>query len=444
VGDFNEPVIPDEGLPAEAILDHMREMRTGDADWRSGQTWSLVYHAGDEHSDFLKAAHGTFFSENALNPIAFPSLRRFEAEVVRMTATMLNGDQNVVGTMTSGGSESILMAVKTYRDRARDLHPEIKHPEMVLPVTAHAAFLKAGHYFGVAPVLVPTADDLRVDLSALEAAIGPNTILLVGSAPNYPHGIIDPIEEMGSLALDRGIGFHVDGCLGGFLLPWVERLGHPIPPFDFRVPGVTSMSADVHKYGFAAKGASTILYRGLDLRRYQFHVATGWPGGIYASPSMAGTRPGGSIAAAWAALKRIGRDGYLHLTAGIMETSRRLIEGISGIEGLEILGDPLASVFAFTSTDVDIYAVGDVLDERGWHMDRQIKPPSLHLMITPVHAGLEERFLAELAAAVDAVRADPGASQGGQAAMYGMMTTLPDQGLADEIVLQMLDSLYQV
>lgn len=438
------PHIPDQGLSPEHILDHMRELRAGDADWHSGQTWSLVYHAGDEHSAFLKEAHGTFFSENALNPIAFPSLRRFEAEVVRMTATMLNGTGGVVGTMTSGGSESILMAVKTYRDRARDLHPEIKRPEMVLPVTAHAAFLKAGHYFGVEPVLVRLDDDLRVDLGAVRTSISPNTILMVGSAPNYPHGIIDPIEELSEIALKHDLGFHVDACLGGFLLPWVEQLGYPIPRFDFRVPGVTSMSADVHKYGFAAKGASTILYRDAALRRYQFHVSTGWPGGIYASPSMAGTRPGGPIAAAWAALKRIGRDGYLEKAAGIMETTGRLLDGIKQIPGLRVLGDPPASIFAFTSDEIDIYAVGDLLDERGWHMDRQVKPASLHLMVTPVHAGLEDRFLSDLAAAVDEVRANPEASQTGQAALYGMMTTLPDQGMVDEIVLQMLDNLYQV
>lgn len=444
MGAFDEPMIPEHGVSSDEILGHMRKLRTGDADWRSGQTWSLVYHAGDEHSAFLKEAHGTFFSENALNPIAFPSLRRFEAEVVRMTAGMLNGDDNVVGTMTSGGSESILMAVKTYRDRARDLHPEIKRPEMVLPVTAHAAFLKAGHYFGVEPVLVRLNDDLRVDVSAVRAAISPNTILMVGSAPNYPHGIIDPIEGLAAIALDHKLGFHVDACLGGFLLPWVEQLGYPIPPFDFRVPGVTSMSADVHKYGFAAKGASTILYRGTSLRRYQFHVSTGWPGGIYASPSMAGTRSGGPIAAAWAALKRIGQDGYLEKAKGIMETTRRLTEGINRIPGLRVLGEPPASVFAFASDEIDIYAVGDALDQRGWHMDRQIKPASLHLMVTPVHAGLEDRFLEDLAGAVEEVRAHPEASQGGQAALYGMMTTLPDQGIVDEIVLQMLDSLYQI
>ena len=444
MSDINEPSIPEYGLPPEDILDYLRDRRAGDADWHSGHTWSLVYHAGDEHSAFLKEAHGTYFSENALNPIAFPSLRRFEAEVVRMTAAMLNGDGNVAGTMTSGGSESILVAVKTYRDRARQLHPKIERPEMVLPVTAHAAFLKAGHYLGVEPVLVGLAADLRVDVSALRAAISPNTILLVGSAPNYPHGIIDPVEEIGAIALANDLGFHADACLGGFLLPWIEQLGHPIPSFDFRVPGVTSMSADVHKYGFAAKGASTILYRDASLRRYQFHVSTGWPGGIYASPSMAGTRPGGSIAAAWAALKRIGRAGYLEMARGIMHTTRELIDGINLIPGLRVLGDPPASVFAFTSDEVDIYAVGDFLDQRGWHMDRQIRPASLHLMITPVHAGLEGRFLEDLTAAVDEVRAHPEASQGGQAAVYGMMTTLPDRGMVDEIVLQMMDSLYRV
>ncbi|HDK46296.1 MAG TPA: aspartate aminotransferase family protein [Actinobacteria bacterium] len=433
--------IPQTGRPHDKILDEMRSLAQAEASWEEGRTWSLVYHAGEEHTEFLKEAHGLFFSENALNPLAFPALRRFEAEVVRMTASMLNGDDRVAGTMTSGGTESLLMAVKTYRDWARATKG-ITEPNMVLPVTAHAAFDKAAHYFGVRQVRVQIADDLRADPAAMEAAITSNTILMVGSAPDYPFGQVDPIEDLATIALGRGIGFHVDSCLGGFLVPWMERLGVRVGRWDFRVPGVTSMSADVHKYGFAAKGASTILYRTPELRRFQFHVTTDWPGGIYASPSMAGTRPGGPIAAAWAALQAIGQDGYLTMTEQILDTSRRLIDGVRSIDGLTMLGDPKLSVFSFVGTDVDTYAIGDVLESRGWHVDRQIKPASLHFMVTPAHAGIVDAFLEDLQRSVDEVRAHPELATSGQAAMYGMMTTLPDSDMLEEIVLQTLDGLY--
>lgn len=437
--------IPEHGSDRAQVLERLRELRADDADWRGGHTWSLVYHASEEHTAFLKEAYTTFFSENGLNPIAFQSLRRFEAEVVRMTATMLNGDDDVVGTMTSGGSESIMMAVKSYRDHARAARG-VTAPRLVLPVTAHPAFLKACHYLDVEVDLTPIGEDLRADVAAIERAITDQTIALVGSAPNYPHGIIDPIEELASVAESHGVGLHVDACLGGFLLPWVEKLGRDIPPFDFRLPGVTSMSADIHKYGFAAKGASTVLYRGKELRRHQFHAATSWPGGIYISPTAAGTRPGGSIAAAWAALNAIGEDGYLALADAIMETTDRLRDGVEMVDGLRVLGDPAMSVFAFTSDEVDIYAVGDQLDAKGWHMDRQIKPACLHLMVTPVHADVVGEFLMDLADAVQTVRDDPSLAQEGQAAMYGMVTSLPDgeDAQVHDFVLGMLDGLYEV
>jgi len=421
----------------------MKSLASAEASWEDGRTWSLVYHAGDEHTAFLKAAHELFFSENALNPMAFPALRRFEAEVVGMTASMLNGDAQVAGTMTSGGTESLLVAVKAYRDWA-EATKGITNPEMVLPVTAHAAFDKAAAYFGVRQVRVPLGDDLRADPEAMESAITSDTILMVGSAPDYPFGQVDPIEQLASIADAHDVGMHVDACLGGFLVPWAERLGVPVGVWDFRVPGVTSMSADVHKYGFGAKGASTILYRTAELRRFQFHVTSDWPGGIYASPSMAGTRPGGPIAAAWAAMQAIGQDGYLAMTEQILGLSQELIEGIEKVDGLEILGDPKLSVFAFRGIDVDTYAVGDALETRGWHVDRQIKPASLHFMVTPAHACVVERFLEDLHDAVEDVRAHPELASTGQAAMYGMMTTLPDGGMLDEIVLQTLDGLYSL
>jgi glutamate/tyrosine decarboxylase-like PLP-dependent enzyme len=436
--------IPEKGIAREQVLAEIEDLRADDADWKSGHTWSLVYHASEDHSALLKDAYGALFSENGLNPIAFPSLRRLEAEVVRMTATMLNGDAGVAGTMTSGGTESLLMAVKTYRDWGRATLG-IDNPNMVLPRTAHAAFAKAGHYFDVEPIWVDVAADLRADVTGMAAAVTADTVLMVGSAPNYPHGMIDPIEELAALAAERGIGFHVDACLGGFLLPWIEQLEYNVPPFDFRVPGVTSMSADVHKYGYAAKGASTILYRTSGLRRFQFHVTTGWPGGIYASPSMAGTRPGGAIAAAWAALRSMGADGYLAIAEELMAATRLLIDGVAAIDGVRMLGKPPVTVFAFESDseDVDIFAVADALEKRGWHMDRQIEPSSLHVMVTsPAHAEVVDDFLADLAAVVAEVRRNPAASQQGQAALYGMMTTLPDAGMVDEVVLQMLDGLY--
>ncbi len=443
--------IPTTGRDRGEILKDLDTLRADDADWHAGRTFSLVYHRSDEHSGFLKEVYGKFFSENALNPVAFGSLRQMEAQVVRMTADMLNGDEHVAGTMTSGGSESIMVAVKTYRDWGIATKG-VTRPNMVLPLSAHPAFTKAGHYVGVEIRHVDCGEDLRADVAGMAAAIDDQTVAIVGSAPGYPHGVIDDITALGALAKEHGIGMHVDGCLGGFMLPWVEQLGadvvgHDIPPFDFRVDGVTSISADVHKYGFAAKGASTILYRDADLRRHQFHAATNWPGGIYVSPTAAGTRPGGSIAAAWAALNAIGVDGYLAIAKDCMATTRRLMDGVRAIEGLHVLGEPQMTVFGFTgSDDVDVYAVGDQLDEMGWNTDRLIKPAALHLMITPVHAPIVDDFLADLAKAVDIVRADPSLSTQGQAAMYGAVASIPD-GEQDQIegfVLSILDGFYDV
>mgnify|MGYP001000221556 CR=1 FL=1 len=290
--------IPENGQDQAALLEQMRSYGQEDADWRGGKTWSLVYSLGEEHTNFLKQAHGLFFSENALNPLAFKSLKRFESEVVRMAATMLHGDKDVVGTMTAGGTESCLLAVKTYRDLARAKRPWLRKPEMIVPESIHMAFEKGAHYFGVKPVRVPVDEHYRVDLDVVRKRINRNTALIIGSAPSYPFGVIDPIEGLGKIAQEKGIPLHVDGCLGGFMLPFVERLGNKVPPFDFRVPGVTSMAADVHKYGYSAKGASVILYRSMEYLKHQFFVYTDWSGGIFISPALLGTRCGGPIAEA--------------------------------------------------------------------------------------------------------------------------------------------------
>ncbi len=304
--------LPRHGQSHDQVLAALSAFRARDADWKSGRTFSLVYYGGEELLCLLRDAFWMYFSENALNPQAFPSLRRFETEVLAMVADLL-GHPEAAGTMTSGGTESILMAVKTARDWARVHRPQATEPEMLLPATAHPAFHKAAHYFGVRAVLVPPGADFRTDAAAARALLNDQTILVVGSAPSYPQGVIDPITDLAALAQEHGILCHVDACLGGMLLPFLRKLGEPLPPFDFAIPGVTSMSCDLHKYGYAAKGASVILYRDRALRQFQFVAYSDWSGGLYGSPSAAGTRPGGPIAAAWAVLHYLGEEGYLRM-----------------------------------------------------------------------------------------------------------------------------------
>lgn len=476
--------LPAKSTRADDILAAMRQLREHDAQWREGKTWSLVYHAGDEVTDLLKEAYTMYFSENALNPMAFPSLKRFEAEVVAMTASLLGGDDSTVGNMTSGGTESILMAVKTARDWARARNPANTTPEMILPATAHPAFHKAARYFCVKPVFVAVGSDFRADLDATRAAVTPNTVLIVGSAPSYPQGVIDPIAGLARIAQEREILFHTDACVGGFMLPFLRKLGHAVPGFDFSIPGVTSISVDLHKYAYAAKGASVILYRDRALRRKQFHVYTDWSGGIYASPTMAGTRPGGVIAAAWAIMNHLGEEGYLAIANTVMEATARLRDGINAMAGVKILGDPAMSILAIGSDGVNVYEVADELSVRGWHLDRQQFPPSLHLTVTHAHAQVVDQFLADLQQAVAAARrfslnklsnmlalnlvraavkllpdrlvssltarsssiTGLKGSQvpGRSAAMYGMMASLPNRGDLNELVLDVLDNLTQL
>lgn len=391
--------LPHEGIPREALFATMRERKAHDADWKGGRTWSLIYPAGEDVDDVLREANNLYLFENALNPFRFPSLREMELDVVSMTADLLHGGESAGGAMTSGGTESILMAVKTARDRA---HAEkgITQPEMVVPQSAHPAFAKAGKYLCVEVKHVPLRADLRADVDAAARLITDNTVLLVGSAPNYPHGVIDPIPELAALAAARDISFHTDACVGGFLLPFLERLGHPVPPFDFRVPGVTTISADVHKYGYCTKGASVIAHRSRETLQYQMFLYDQWPGGLYGSPAMAGARPAAPVAASWAVMNYLGEAGYMRLAGVIWETTRRLRAGIEAIPELHIWGNPDASLMAFGSEVIDIMAVGDVMDDRGWHLDRQANPAALHMMVTPNHAKIVDQFLADLRDAV--------------------------------------------
>lgn len=475
---MNPISFPARGHTRASIFDAMRAARARDVKWQAGRVFSLVFDAGDDVRAVAQQAYELFFAENGLNPTAFPSLRKFETEVVAMVAALLGGDDAIVGNMTSGGTESILMAVKAARDYARKIHPEIKTPEMILPVTAHPAFDKAAHYFDVKVTRTAITAEFRADVNATRAALTPNTILLVGSAPQYAHGVVDPIRELAQLAQEKNILLHVDACVGGMALPFARQLGYAIPDFDFTVPGVTSLSVDLHKYGYAAKGASVILYRSRALRRAMMYVTTEWAGGIYASPTMLGTRPGGAIAAAWAVLNYLGADGYLNLMNVVMKTVELLRAGIAQIGDVKILGNPDMSVLALASDTLDIYQIGDELSARGWHLDRQSFPPSLHLTVHYAHAASAENFLDDLQDAVAAAKkmsarkffdralvnaangaarilpaawlskltrgASPaltgGAAGGGRsAAMYGMLGTLPNRGDLHELMLDLVE-----
>jgi glutamate/tyrosine decarboxylase-like PLP-dependent enzyme len=437
--------LPRQGRPHAEILADLQALRRDDVDWRHGRVFSLVYHASDEHKAFLQQAHGTFFAENALNPLAFQSLKRMEKEVVRMAATLFHGGREACGTMTSGGTESLLMAVKTARDLARRKRPWVRRPNLVMPVSGHPAFDKGAHYFGLRLKKAPLRPDMRVDVKALRRLVDRNTVLIVGSAPQYPHGVVDPIEEIAAFAQERGVPCHVDACVGGFSLPFLERLGRPVPPWDFRVPGVTSISADLHKYGYTAKGASCIVYANIGYLKHQFFIATDFPGGVYVSPSMPGTRPGGTIAAAWAGLQAMGEDGYLEVTRRAAEAADRLRDGIEKTPGLVLLGGRSpTTIVCWASADqaVDVYAVADVLGEQGWLVDRQHRPPSVHLTVTANHLPVVDHYLRDLAAAVATVRAHPERKASGDAAMYGLMAKIPIRGAVRLAVEKVLEQMY--
>lgn len=436
--------IPPRGETHDALLAALDAYREHDADYRGGKTWSLVYWAGDDHHHLIERAHTAFLVENALNPLAFKSLKRMEAEVVSMTAGMLYAPPKACGTMTSGGTESLLLSVKTYRDRAMKTRPWIVRPNMVVPETIHVAFDKAAHLFRVKKKVAPVDDDGRVDVRAMARLVDSQTVMLAASAPQYAHGSIDPIAEVGRLAIRKKLPFHVDACFGGFILPWLEKVGVPLPPWDFRVPGVTSVSADVHKYGFGAKGASVIVYRDMSFLKHQFFVSTGWAGGVYISPGLPGTRPGGPIAAAWAAMRALGEEGYQTLARGAWETAERLRAGIAAIPGLRVMGLPQSTIVTWTSDDpaVDTYAVADILQAKGWGVDRQQKPPSVHLTVNANNGAVADAYLADLAEAVAHVRAHPELATRGEAAVYGLMAKVPIERLVEREVLKVVEQMY--
>lgn len=399
--------LPTKGTPAESIFAELKAMQADDVDWRGGRVFSLAYFAGDDVYDVAKRAYTAFLSTNALNVGAFPSLRRMQNEIVAIIAELLHGGDAAAGFMTSGGTESLLLAVKAARERGRQRG--IERPNMVLPASAHAAFEKGAAYFGVTSRRVPVRDDFRADPEAMAAAIDADTVLLVASAPQYPQGVIDPVAPIAALAAARGINCHVDACMGGITLPMLARLGVAVPPFDFRVPGVTSISVDLHKYGYTAKGASVLVHRNRGLRRDQTFSTENWLGGLYASSGILGTKGGGAIAAAWAVFQYLGEEGYLRLTRQARAAAEQLVAGLRGMPEVDVLGELDATLVAFRLREIDTFAVGAALRRRGWYLDQQQPPPSLHATVHAGHAATIEPLLADLRIAIDEVRASGGA-----------------------------------
>jgi len=388
---------PAAGRPADELLDELRSLREGDLDWRAGRAFSLVYDTDDPVLEELLETVGVMFlHENALNPFRYQTLLKMETEVIAAAVDLFGAE---CGAISSGGTESIFLAVYTAREWART--QGIDHPQLLCCDTAHPAFAKACHYLGVQLVKTPHGPDGRAQPELMAAALGSDTALLVASTPCYPFGVIDDVVAIATIAADAGRLCHVDACLGGWLLPWWARLGQPVPPWGFAVDGVTSMSADIHKYGYTFKGASTILYRDRELFEHQIFMYDSWPGGLYASSSAAGTRPGAPIAGAWAAIHHLGAEGYLRLARRVLDATTRFRSGIDAIEGLAVTGDPDMSLFEFGAlpgSGIDIDGVCDVMDGRGWNLDRQ--QGGLHLMVSPGHDRVVDRFCGDLASAV--------------------------------------------
>ena len=435
--------LPEKGISKEDVLSNLKSFKAGDVKWHEGQLFGLIYEAGQDVEDLVKEAHSLFLIENGLSPMAFPSLVKMETEVVSIITALSGGDDETVGNLTSGGTESIFMALKAARDWARETYPRIEKPEMVVPVTAHPAWNKAAHYLGLKIIMTPVKDDLRADVAAIKDAITNNTVILGGTAVTYPHGMIDPIEEIGQLAERSNLWLHVDACLGGLMLPFLKKLNYDIGSYDFIVPGVTSISADIHKYAYTPKGVSSVMYRNRDFRKFQIFAYADWAGGVYATPCLAGGRPGGTIAAAWAVFQYLGEEGFLALAKKTRTAAEKLMQGVDAIPQLYVLGNPQATVFAFGSDEINIYELSARMAQHGWHIDAQQLPPSLHMTVSPVHLGVVDKFIDELRRTIPEIPPADSQDLSEQAAMYAMLGTMPDRSMAREFAVEYLNDLYR-
>jgi len=396
--------IPEKGRPWEELGPEMEAMRGHDLDWKRGRHGAFVWYANDELEHVLREAFGMFLVENGLGVKAFPSIGRMENEVLAMVRGLLHAGDESGGIFTSGGTESIFLAVLAMREWARKERPEVREPEVVAPRSAHPALNKAAHLLGMRVKRIPVGPDYRADPAGIERAIGPDTVGMYASAPSYSLGMVDPIAELGSVAARQGLWLHVDACVGGILAPFVREVGYAVPEFDFAIDGVTSVSADLHKSGYAAKPASTVTFRTRDQREFARYTFDDWPSGIYSSLTFTGTRPGGAIAAAWAAMNSLGREGYREIAAASMRAKERVIAGIEAVEGLRVHGAPPLYAFAYGAPDVDMGAVAAQMVRRGWYSGQTTEPDGIHVMATPVHEASADEYVAAVRACIGEVR----------------------------------------
>ncbi|XP_015109916.1 sphingosine-1-phosphate lyase [Diachasma alloeum] len=437
--------LPLNGLAHEQVLGEVRKyIELGEFDWQNGKVSGAVYRYDEKLIKLLSEVYGIASYTNPLHPDIFPGVCKMEAEVVRISCKLFHGDEASCGTMTTGGTESILLACKAYRDYAKDVKG-IKNPEMVVPSTVHSAFDKAAQYLNIRVRTVPmNPNSCTVKINDMERAINKNTIMLVGSTPNFPYGTFDNIEAISELGVKYNVPVHVDACLGGFLLCFMPDAGFSVPMFDFKLPGVTSISADTHKYGYAPKGSSVILYRDKKYRHYQFTITTDWPGGIYGSPTVNGSRTGGIIAACWASLMHFGYSGYLESTKKIIETTRYIETELRKMDGIFIFGTPATSVIALGSHQFHIYRLSEGLNTRGWNLNVLQFPSAIHICVTHVHtqAGIADEFLHDVRNILVEIKKHPEEPVEGMFAMYGMSQTIADRTVVEDLTRSFIDSMY--
>ena len=399
----------DQSRSVEDVLHELDELRSLDPDVHAGRLFGLVYPSGREDiEELIHAVYERYLFSNALNPLRFAAQAGMEREVIAMAGDLVHREvtEHHGGAMTSGGTESILMSMLVNRERARA--KGVERSQILAPLSAHPAYAKAAHYFDMDFVPIPLDGSYRADVAQARQLMTDRTCVVVASAYSYPHGIMDPVEDLAALAHEHGVGCHVDACIGGFVLPFMEMLGRDVPPWDFRVQGVTEISMDVHKYGYVPKGASVVLHRDDDWLWYQTFFYDQWGSGLYATPAIAGARAAAPIVAAWAVMKHLGVEGYKEIVSELLETVAQVREGIAAIGGIDIVGDPIGPLLALRSDTVDLYAVADVMDERGWHLNRNTEPYGLHLMLSPAHRDVIDELLGDLNFAM----AHHGTSQG--------------------------------
>ncbi|GAB1598525.1 sphingosine-1-phosphate lyase 1-like [Argonauta hians] len=436
--------VPQKGLGAENVMKEVKKYRDfGLVDWKKGWCSGMVYGANEELVKTLAKVYEIFAFSNPLHPEVFPDIRKMEAEIVRMTCNLFNGSSTSCGIVSTGGTESIMLACLAYRNLAYS--KGISIPEIIAPRTAHAAFDKAAMVLRMRLTHIEVDSvTQKVDVKAMKKAINKNTCLLVGSAPQFPHGVIDPIKEISELGLKYDIPVHCDCCLGGFLVPFLEKAGFDMEPVDFRLPGVTSISADTHKYGQAPKGSAVLMYKHPNYRKHQWFSITNWPGGIYATPTFAGSRAGSEIASCWATMLFTGMDGYIDAAHKIISTARAIAKVLKNIDSIKVLGDPKMSVVAFTSDEFDIYRLSDALTEKGWTLNPLQFPASIHICVTMAHTKPEvvERFEKDVTESVEIILKNPSDKCQGAGALYGMSQTIPDRSIVEDVTSIYLDASY--